>query len=279
MKRQIIKIDEEKCTGCGLCIPNCPEGALQIIDGKARVVNESLCDGLGACIGHCPEGAIEIEEKESEPYNEEQVMKNLINQGENVVKAHLEHLKAHYQEEYLKQALKFLTENNMEIDMNDSNDKNEKGKLPCGCPGTMAIDKRNQKHTTEVASIDKKIDSELRQWPIQMTLLNPSAPYFQDADLLIAADCTAFSFGNFHKKFLKDKTLIIFCPKLDTDLGMYVEKLTSIIKNNNIKSITITKMEVPCCSGVSRITEEAVKKSGKNLIIKEYTISLDGELI
>jgi len=278
MKRQIIKIDEDKCNGCGLCVPNCPEGALQMIDGKARLVGELLCDGLGACIGKCPEGAITIEERESDPYEETKVMENVVKGGKNVLAAHLRHLKDHGQEEYLKLAMAYMKEHNIPVPEEDAG----KEPLPCGCPGTMMKDFRAPEASAESASVAGepagKIASELRQWPTQRHLVRPQAPYFRDCDLLVAADCVPFAHGDFHRRFLKGKTLVMFCPKLDTVMDMYLDKLTTIIRDNNIKSITVVKMEVPCCYGALKLTEEALKQSGKNIILKEYTISIRGEI-
>jgi len=277
MKRQIIKIDEEKCTGCGLCVPNCPEGALQIIEGKARLVGELLCDGLGACIGNCPEGAILIEEREAEAYDELKVMKNIVKAGEEVLSAHLKHLKDHNQDEYLKLALSYLNNNNIPI----PEEKQKEQPQACGCPGTMTKDFREDESTPppkEETQSNGPIQSELKQWPTQLHLVNPSAPYFQNADLLIAADCAAFAYGDFHRRFLKGKALVMFCPKLDTGLDIYLEKLIAIIKNNTINSITVVKMEVPCCYGTLKLAKDAVKESGKNVILKEYTISIRGDI-
>ena len=277
MKRQIIKIDEDKCNGCGDCVPNCPEGALQIIEGKARLVGELLCDGLGACIGNCPVGAIEIEEREADEYDEIKVIENVVKGGPTVIAAHLKHLKDHGQNEYIIQAMDYLKNNNIEI-LETEEKKVEP--LACGCPGTMMQDFSKDKE--ESVEEDQPVaagKSELSQWPTQLTLLNPGAPYFQDCDLLVCADCVPFSYPNFHSRFLKGKSLAMFCPKLDSTLDMYLEKLTAIIRDNNVKSITVVKMEVPCCFGALKITEEALKNSGKNIVLKEYTISVRGEIV
>ncbi|MBU0468493.1 MAG: 4Fe-4S binding protein [Candidatus Omnitrophica bacterium] len=275
MKRQIIKIDEDKCTGCGLCVPNCPEGALQMIDGKARLVGELLCDGLGACIGNCPEGAILIEERDADAYDEKQVMENIVKAGPAVLAAHLKHLKDHKQEDYLKIAEEYMKDNNVEVPQEKVEDK----PMACGCPGTMMRDFRAEENPAKAQAPARAVQSELRQWPTQLHLVNPHAPYFADADLLIAADCTAFAFGDFHRRFLKGKALVMFCPKLDTTMDMYLEKLTAIIRDNNIKSITVVKMEVPCCYGALALTEQALKASGKNIILKEYTIGVQGGIV
>lgn len=273
MKRKIIKIDEEKCTGCGLCIPDCPEGALQIIDGKARLVSDLFCDGLGACIKTCPEGAMTTEEREAEPYDEYKVMDNVKKGGKNVIKAHLKHLKDHGEEKFLAQAIDYLKKENIEIP------KLEEDKLPCGCPGHMQKDLKKERKPEATQNSDINLQSELNNWPIQLKLINPNAPYLDNADLLIAADCTAFSYANFHRKFIKNKILIMLCPKLDSDINSYVEKLIMIFEKHNIKSITMVHMEVPCCGGIEMIIQEALQKANKNIIIKDYTISLTGELI
>ncbi|MFH2146096.1 MAG: 4Fe-4S binding protein [Candidatus Omnitrophota bacterium] len=274
MKRKIIKIDEDNCSGCGECIPNCPEGAIQIIDGKARIISDLFCDGLGACIGHCPQQAISIEEREAKPYDEKKTMENIIKAGPNVISAHLEHLKNHNQADLYKQAIDFLKEKKIKIPA--ANFPHHHGDK--GCPGMKVVDLR-QKKDKNSGQMRLSLDSQLNNWPVQLKLLNPQAPYFKDADIVVAADCVPFAFANFHQKFLKGKTLVIFCPKLDSAHEEYVEKLTQIFKNNNIKSITAVHMEVPCCFGTSKIVEEAVKQSGKNIVIKDYTISLKGELV
>lgn len=271
MKRKIIKINEEKCNGCGLCIPDCPEGALQVIDGKARLISDLFCDGLGACIKACPQDAMLIEEREAEQYDEFKVMENIVKGGENVIKAHLEHLKDHGEDRLFSQAVQYLKENNFEIP------EILPKKLACGCPGHMQKDLRKENKIQ--SSQENSIQSELNNWPIQLKLLNPHAQYLDNADLVIAADCSAFAYPNFHSKFLKNKILTVFCPKLDSDLESYVDKLAIIFEEHTIKSISIVHMEVPCCSGVEMVVTRALQKSGKDVIIKEYTISMRGELI
>ncbi|MDP8217315.1 MAG: 4Fe-4S binding protein [Candidatus Theseobacter exili] len=275
MKRQIINIDEQKCNGCGLCVPDCPEGALQVIDGKARLVGELLCDGLGACIGNCPENAISVEEREAEPYEEEKVMENIVKAGDRVLAAHIKHLKDHNQQEYIATAMDFLKRNNMSVPAEEST----KPPVHSGCPGTMMKDFRTAEKAQTVQDQFINADSELKQWPIQLQLLSPLAPYFDNADLVIAADCVPFAYADFHKRFLKDKILIIFCPKLDIVMELYLQKLTSILRDNNIKSLTMLHMEVPCCYGVVKLIKEAIKQSGKSLILKDYTISIQGKII
>ena len=272
MKRQIIEIDEDKCDGCGLCSNGCPEGALKVVNGKARLVGELLCDGLGACISICPRDAMTITEKEAMPYDENKVMDNIVKQGKDVIAAHLHHLKSHGQHKYYQQALAYLKEKGVDVPM-------ESGDLLCGCPGTMAKDLRKNK-TTSLIGGDLSIGpSQLGQWPVQLKLLNPLAPYFDNADLLVCADCVPFALSNFHERFLKNKILIVFCPKLDNANEAYIDKMANIFMNNNIKSITILHMEVPCCMGTVKFVEEALKVSGKNIIIKDYTISINGEMV
>ena len=279
-KRKIIRIDEKKCNGCGLCIPNCPEGAIQIIDKKARLVSDLFCDGLGACIGHCPQGAITIEERKAQEYDEKKVMENIARQGENVIKAHLEHLKSHNQHEYLKQALDFLKEKNIESPFKEkARHQADKPSSKCGCPGSKVIDFAKEKDVVAVEGERlPKRPSQLRQWPIQIMLIPPSAPYFKGADLLIASDCVAFSYGDFHEDLLKGKVLLIGCPKLD-DAEFYKEKLAAVFKENDIKSVTCAHMEVPCCFGMIEIVRSAVKASGKDIPFKDITVGIKGEIV
>ncbi|MBN2134129.1 MAG: 4Fe-4S binding protein [Acidobacteria bacterium] len=288
MKRQIIDIDEELCTGCGLCIPNCPEGALQIIDGKARLISDLFCDGLGACIGNCPEGAINTIEREAEPYDENKVMDNIIKQGTNTIKAHLEHLQGHGETSYLEQAIEYLKDKNIEPPEGFGEKKSEHAHnhehshgephFHLGCPGGRTIDNTTKQKENHIDDIGE-IRSELRQWPVQLHLINPGAPYFNNSDLLIAADCTAFTHGDFHRKFLKKKTLIVFCPKLDQATDRYIEKLAMVFSHNNIRSLTMLIMEVPCCGGLKHIVNEAISRSGKSIKTEEITLSLEGEII
>lgn len=271
-RRKIIKINQGKCTGCGLCIPNCPEGAMQIIDGKARLISDLFCDGLGACIGHCPEGAITIEEREAKRYDERKVMENIVKQGENVIRAHLEHLKSHNQDKYLKQAASFLKEKGLE----PGAIQHKHIHAFSGCPGSkiMNFGKREESAKQEKAPLKKA--SQLRQWPVQITLVPPFAPYLNDADLLIAADCVAFAYADLQEDLLKGKALLVGCPKLD-DVELYQEKFSQILKQNNIRSITYAHMEVPCCFGLVNIIKSAIASSGKNTPFKEVIISIKGE--
>jgi len=255
VKRQIINIDLDKCTGCGLCIPDCPEGALQIIDGKAHLISDIFCDGLGACIGTCPEGAIATIERE----------------GPNVVKAHLKHLKDHGQTRYFNEAVEVLNEKGIKIPSLEEKDEEE-----CGCPGTrMKVFDMEPEEGEATASSNS---SELRQWPLQIHLLHPKAPFFDNSHLLILADCVAAANPNLHSQLIRGKTVAMGCPKLD-DSQAYVEKLSEIIKQNRIKSITVATMEVPCCGGMVWIAEEAIKMSGKDVPLIKEMISLRGELM
>jgi len=273
MLRKIIEIDEANCTGCGLCIPDCPEGALQVIDGKARLISDLFCDGLGACVGACPEDAMHVIEREAEPYDEETVMENIIKAGPNTIKAHLEHLKEHGEEEFLKTAIAVLERKGISI----PELKGTEERMGCGCPGTnvKALD-CDQGEEEQVQSPGK---SQLGQWPVQMQLINPQASYFDNADLLIAADCTPFAYANFHQRFIKGKITITLCPKLDTTMQQYLDKLVTILKSHRINSITFVHMEVPCCTGIVKLVENAIRESGKNVILKDYTISLDGQIV
>ena len=217
MKRNIIRIDADVCNGCGQCLPNCPEGALQLIDGKARLVSDLFCDGLGACIGTCPLGAIHVEEREAAPYDENQVMANIVTQGDNVIRAHLDHLAAHNETTYLEQAQQFLREHGMPLP------ESKKAKSPefHGCPGSQMHDRREKEaaaHSGPAASA-----SALRTWPVQLQLLNPQASFFDNADLLIAADCVPFAHAAFHEDFVKGKIPVIFCPKLDHVGDQYLD--------------------------------------------------------
>ena len=277
-KRNIIKIEEEKCNGCSLCIPNCPEGAIQVIDGKARLISDLFCDGLGACIGHCPQGAITIEEREAQVYDEARVMENIVKQGKNVIKAHLEHLKKHNQLELLKEALDFLKKKKIAIPIEEESLlATEKG-AACGCPSSKVMDFRKEKDAPGKEKAFSKTESQLRHWPVQIKLVPTLAPYFENADLLIAADCVPFAYSDFHQELLKGKILLVGCPKLD-DAGLYQEKISQILKNNNIKSLTYAHMEVPCCFGLVGAIQSAISASGKNIPFKEVNISIKGEKI
>lgn len=231
-KRNIIQINEEKCDGCGNCVVDCAESALQIINGKAKLVKEIYCDGLGACIGNCPTGALTIVQREAKEFDEKATEK-------------------HVQETKKKQA-----------DF-------------CGCPGTMAVDLTEKKESYHGTGETKP---ELTNWPVQLKLVATNAPYFNNADLLLAADCTAFSTVNFHSRFIKGKKLLIACPKLD-DAQFYSEKLTEIFSENSINSVTVAMMEVPCCGGLAHIVKQAIKASKKEIIYREVVIGIKGNIL
>lgn len=293
MKRNIISIDEDKCDGCGQCANGCPEGALRIIDGKARLVGDLLCDGLGACIGSCPQGAIHVEEREAEPYDERLVMKeNIIPKGEKTILAHLEHLHNHGEDAYLRTALDVMNEQNIPVP--DAFKQQKKTVLPAGsastiqsaepvpaaCPGLKAFNfARNNKASIQAAShteTGNSSASELQHWPVQLHLINPRATYFNGSNFLLAADCSAFAAGDFHQRYLKNKTLAIACPKLDDGRDRYVEKLTILINEARIDTLTVLKMQVPCCSGLRALALEAREKAERHIPIKSITIDPEG---
>lgn len=253
--RKIIKIDEEKCNGCGLCVPNCAEGALQIINGKAKVVKDSYCDGLGACLGHCPQDALKIIEREADDFDEEEALKYVAGQKAKSMHqghaGHHEHMHGHG-----------------------------------GCPGSRMrmLDNNEAKSSAEKEGVvcstndlEIKIKPQLRQWPVQLSLVPVKAPYFDDADLLVTADCVPFAYPNYHLDLLKGKIVVVGCPKLD-DIDHYKDKLMQIIKGNNIKSITVAHMEVPCCSGIVRAVDAAVKGSQKQIPVTKLQVSIQGEI-
>ncbi|HNW70613.1 MAG TPA: 4Fe-4S binding protein [Bacteroidales bacterium] len=282
MKRTIIKIDEEKCTGCGLCVGGCHEGALQIIDDKARLVSELFCDGLGACIGECPEGAITLEEREAQPYNEIQVMERISKSGKATIMAHLRHLRDHNEKEYVKQAIQYLQDNNIfpeiieEFKM-ETHAMNHETHHGGGCPGSRMMDfTKNEVKTNHTNAV---VESQLRQWPIQLHLLSPTAPYFRNADIVIAADCVAFSYGNFHDDFLKGKSLVIACPKLDSDTESYIEKIKLMIDEAKINTITVVMMEVPCCGGLLQMVKLALQQASRKVPVKAVYISIQGKIL
>lgn len=270
VKRKIIQINNKKCNGCGVCIPNCPEGAIQIIDEKARLISDLFCDGLGACIGHCPTGAITVIEREAEPYDEKKVMENIVKQGKNTIIAHLKHLKDHNETKYYAEAIEVLEKKKIKIEI-ESEAKSKP--LPCGCPGSTMREIKIPDMLKSTSST--KVNSELRQWPVQLNLLPSYASFFNNADLLIAADCVGFANPNFHSELLKGKAVCIGCPKLD-DIEEYKDKIYEIINFNDIKSITVAIMEVPCCNGLYAITEDALKRSGKNILLTKKVVSVNG---
>jgi NAD-dependent dihydropyrimidine dehydrogenase PreA subunit len=276
MKRKVIAIDEKACTGCGMCIPNCPEGAIQIIDGKARLVSDLMCDGLGACLGHCPEGAITVEEREAEPYDERRVMANIVRAGSNTIRAHLDHLREHGEDELLAQAIAYLEEHGYPV-------PREK---PCasagatahtGCPGarTRAI---RVEENAEPADAGHR-PSHLTHWPIQLHLVSPRAPHYRGSDLVLAADCTAFALGDFHRDLLKGRTLAIACPKLDEGQEIYADKLRMLIDEAQINTLTVVVMQVPCCSGLLHLARKAAAEAARKVPIKKVIVSLEGQVL
>lgn len=276
-KRQIIKIDEKKCDGCGLCVTGCHEGALQVIDGKARLISDLLCDGLGACIGECPRGAIKIEERQAEPYDEVKVMEGMVKHGPNTIKAHLKHLADHGQKAFLKQAFDYLKKHKLPNPMEEEMKKETKhgGHEPCGCPGGRTMDLRENCGCEDDGG-DPAAKSQLRQWPVQLHLASPMAPYFQKADVVIAADCTAFAYGNFHNDFIKGKAIVIACPKLDDGQELYLEKLQGLIEDAKVNTLTVVTMEVPCCGGLLAMVKQAAAASKRKVPIKSVVIGIQG---
>ncbi len=271
MLREIIEIDEEKCDGCGVCVPACAEGALQIIDGKARLISDLFCDGLGACIQECPQDAITIVKREAEPYDEIKVIENMIIAGENTMVAHLRHLHEHNEIELLSQALEFLSEKGISIEPEKIYSKKEKA---CACAGSPVVDFREIEETNEEGSRT----SYLSHWPVQLHLLSPNAPQYKGSNLLLTADCVPFAYADYHKDFLKDKTLAIACPKLDSNQLVYMDKLTALIGSAGVQSITVMIMEVPCCSGLFRLAKAAVDYSGTNVPLNVIVIGIDGKV-
>ena len=232
MIRRIIEIDEEKCNGCGACATACHEGAIGMIDGKAKLLRDDYCDGLGDCLPTCPTGAISFVEREAAAYDEEAVKQAQL--------------------------------------------KKQADTLPCGCPGSQSKTIDRAKNSSTVSDSKPSV-SRLSQWPVQIKLVPVNAPYFDNANLLIAADCTAYAYGNFHEEFIRNRITLVGCPKLDE--VDYSEKLTEIIASNNIKSVTVVRMEVPCCGGIENAAKRALQNSGKFIPWQVVTISTNGEII
>ena len=243
MIRKIIKIDKEKCSGCGLCVSACHEGAIGMVDGKAELLRDDYCDGLGTCLPACPAEAITFEEREALEYNESEVKKNM----------------------------------NIDINMEMAMENKKTDNLPCGCPGTNAKSIHREESHGQIPIQSAPVGSQLNQWPVQIKLAPLNAPYFNNANLLVSADCCAYAYGNFHNDYMRNKITLIGCPKLDE--GDYSEKLTAIIKNNNIKSVTVVRMEVPCCGGIENAVKTALKNSGKMLPWQIVVIGTDGSIL
>ena len=231
--RSIIKIDEEKCNGCGDCINACAEGAIEIIDGKAKLISEIYCDGLGACLGTCPQDAISIEKRQADEFDEDAT-------------------KQHLAQKNLSQT------SNSQV-----------------CPGLQSAMLREK--GVNVDSSVLNVPSQLSHWPVQLKLVSPKAPYFENADLLLVADCVPFTMGDFHNRLLKQHSIVIGCPKLD-DVDFYIDKFAEILKANNLKSLTVVHMEVPCCLGLVYVTQKAMEKSGKKISYKDVTVNLKGNI-
>lgn len=291
MVREILEIDEDLCVGCGNCVPNCHQGALQIIDGKARLISDLMCEGIGVCVGHCPTGAMTITKREAEPYDEYRVMDKIAAGGPNVISAHLQHLRTHAQHEYLDQALTYLSERAIEIpDWNAAGNMAKRHSvLPDfavpqtisggGCPGAAARSLPPSPRHTAGDIPGHSQPSQLRQWPVQLHLLNPAAGYLAGADLLLAADCTAFAAGGFHSDFLRGKALAIACPKLDDSQDVYTAKLVRMIDEAKINTLTVMMMEVPCCGGLLQTAHIAVQRAERKIPVKQIVLSLEGEVL
>ena len=243
MKRDIVLIDQEKCNGCGECINSCAEGAIEVVDGKARMISETYCDGLGACLGHCPQDAISIEHREAVDYDEVLTNKHLKSIGREPVAV--------------------------------SNHNMHDNAPVTGCPSSQIVQREIRTGNNNDDVVVDNVQSMLSQWPIQLTLVPPEAPFLDNADLLIAADCVPFAYPMFHEKFLKNKSVVIACPKLD-DIDFYIQRLTDIFSKNSLKTITIVHMEVPCCFGLNHAVEEALKAAQKKIPLEEVTIGIDG---
>jgi NAD-dependent dihydropyrimidine dehydrogenase PreA subunit len=275
MLRDIIEIDEALCNGCGDCVPACHEGALQIIDDKARLISDLMCDGLGACLGKCPTGAMKVMQREAAPYDERQVMTNIIKGGSKVIKAHLEHMLQHNELGYYDIAVEVLNEQNIalpELTLNK-----EISTCPSATEQQIKLPS-NRGTETELTNQTSKdaLTSELSHWPIQLHLVNPTSAEFNDVDLLLASDCSAFAAGDFHHRYLKGKRLIIACPKLDTNQESYIEKLTIMIRYGNLKSLTVLRMDVPCCGGLTKLVEAASQQTRKKILINIITLNKHG---
>ena len=242
MKRTIITIDEERCNGCGLCVPACAEGAIQIINGKARLVSEKYCDGLGACLGECPQGAIRLEEREAEVFDEEAVAQHLRRMEK----------------------------------------KPARPATPAHCPGSrvmqlkQAVPSQDQPEKPHPAAQPASEDAALGHWPIQLALVPVAAPFFEEADVVLVADCVPVAYRNFHRDFVEEKTVVLGCPKLD-DAQLYAEKLGQILRHMSVRSLTVLHMEVPCCFGLVQIAHAAIAQAGRNVPLRTVTIGIRGE--
>ncbi|PKL09281.1 MAG: 4Fe-4S ferredoxin [Spirochaetae bacterium HGW-Spirochaetae-7] len=317
--RTVIEIDEDKCDGCGQCATGCHEGALRIIDGKARLVGESLCDGLGACIGECPRGALQTVQRDVEDYDERRVIDNILPKGMATVAAHLDHLSSHGQDTWYNQALAVLAEKGIALPSAAAPEQaadacgcgSSAARVPGpaagarfgtlrqapagmptprivengmsgGCPGSAArafgssAGKPAPAAASSAPASGGGMASRLEQWPIQLHLANPRAPFFKGADVLIAADCTAFACGAFHQTLLAGRKLVIACPKLDTGKEIYVDKIRALIDDAGIASLTLAIMEVPCCSGLKRLVDEAAAGASRSVPTSTVIVGIEG---
>lgn len=247
--RKIVNIDEEKCDGCGICIPSCAEGALQVIDGKAKLLGENLCDGLGACLGECPQDAITVEERDADDFDEE------------AVQVHLSERDA--------------------TSRGDANPEPLAHSHGVGgsCPGARVLQFDRRADAAPTTTITASQPSELRQWPVQLHLIPPTAPYLEGADVLLAADCTAYALGNFHDKHLKGRALAIACPKLDTGMETYLAKLITMIDDARINTLNVMTMEVPCCSGLLGVAKEAVSRASRKVPVRQILVGVRGDIL
>jgi NAD-dependent dihydropyrimidine dehydrogenase PreA subunit len=279
MKRTIIKIDEQLCNGCGQCVQGCHEGALQLIDGKARLVSELFCDGLGACIGECPVNAIQTETREAEEYSEIAVMERIAQQGEQTIRAHLRHLKEHNENEYFQQGVNYLREHKIEIALSELVGNGAVNPHHhSGCPGSREMSFTSNNNSVNNSTENIELTSQLRQWPIQLHLVNPTASYYKDADVLLSADCCAYTYANFHNQFMKNRSIAIACPKLDTNKDIYIEKLTIMINDSNINTLTVAIMEVPCCLGLVQLAKQALQNASRKIPIKVIIVGIQGSI-
>ncbi|UCC13047.1 MAG: 4Fe-4S dicluster domain-containing protein [candidate division WOR-3 bacterium] len=256
VKRKIIKIDEELCDGCGNCIPACPEQALQIVETengkKARLVKELYCDGLGACLGNCPTGALSIIEDEVEPYDDEATIQRIKESAPEMLETHIKHMQEHGHASHAQ----------------------HKHTATHACPSAKVMQWEKAEQKGEKVG---RIDSQLRQWPVQIHLVPAAAPYFKNADIVFVADCVPFSYANLHQDFIKGKAVAVGCPKFD-DADAYIEKITNIIRQSQPKSLTVVTMEVPCCSGLVSIVKQAIQQSGSDLPLKTVIVTIKGEI-
>jgi len=275
MQRQIIRIDAARCDGCAQCTRSCPEGALQMIDGKARVVSEATCDGLGACIGECPQGAISIEVRDAAPYDELETLKGIVPQGMATLKAHLKHLHDHAQTAYLDQALTYLSRQGMAIPEFKSEAPHQ------GCPGTVhrSLPTLGGPIGTLALSSQRDGVSQLTQWPIQLHLIHPQNPVFSRQRVLLVADCVAFALPDFNQRYLPGNRLLVACPKLDQNQDIYLTKLVALIDEAAIESLHVLIMEVPCCGGLLRLAQAAAQQAERKIMITTTTVGISGEVI